>query len=211
MRGHASKRFLRCFRRQQVANRMKSATCRRALICMWMILAVGCAPPSTHELASQFLAHRREFIDLRDMIEQDLPPYHGFSVGNDVIGQYWATYDLMRLQKRWRKSDPADDSPDPIDRSLNEVLARTGLTVDKYNKYLTLLQVVGASSVTIVTSGEPHRETVEFLVYRAGFAGSGCGASITWESDGAPRHASPGMEPNIASLESQWFALSRCS
>ena len=205
--------FLRCFSHQQVVRRMKSATCRRALICAWVCLAAGCAepPPSAHELASQFLTHRREFVDLRDMIEQDLPPHHEFSVGSDVIGEYWATFDLMRLQKRWRQSIPAAGSPDPVDRSLDEVLARTGLTVDKYNKYLTLLHMVGASRVEIVSSGEPHRETVAFLVYRAGFAGNGCGAFITWESDGAPRHASPGLEPDITSLESQWFALSRCS
>jgi hypothetical protein len=201
-----------CFSQQLVLRRAKSAMCRRALICAWVCLSAGCAkPPSAHELTSQFVEHRREFVELRDMIEQDLPPHHRLSVGSDVIGDYWATFDLMRLQNRWRQSIPADSSSDPADRSLDEVLVRSGLTGDRYNKYLTLLHKVGASRVDIVTSGEPHRETVAFLVYRAGFAGNGCGAFITWESDGTPRHASPGLEPDITSLEPQWFASSRCS
>jgi hypothetical protein len=192
---------------------MTRTTRRSALICAWAWLVAGCGgpPPSAHELASQFLTHRREFVELRDMIKQDLPPHITLSVGTNVIGEYWESFDLMRLKKPWRQSIPVEGSQDSADRSLNEVLTRTGLTVDKYNKYLSLLHIVGASRVTIVSSREPDRETVAFLVYRAGFAGNGCGAFITWESDGAPRHASAGLEPDITSLEPQWFASSRCS
>jgi hypothetical protein len=171
----------------------------------------GTSLPTANALRAQFASHKIEFVQLRDMILQDSTSRSHFLIGAKEIGDYWETGSLGSKLTRWKMSNPNINGFDPLGRSLDEVLAREGISADRYKTYTTLLHGIGAIRVEVFTEPKSSKQTVTFLVYRDGFAGNGCGASIDWESDDIVRTAVPGMESTISHVEPQWFTLSRCS
>ena len=168
--------------------------------------ATGCGthPPSSSALKTQFREHRSDFVALRDMISQDREGRKYFTVGTDLIGEYW------RSDSEWAMDGAIHGVRDTSNRSLGEVLKRVGLTSNRYKVYLEHLHDANATRVTaFADQGQP--DEVEFLVYASGIAPAGCLTRIYYRVDGAPEAPEWARWSQQTRLGAGWYALSTCN
>src|SRR5690348_2065381 len=168
--------------------------------------AAGCGtqPPSPAALKHQFERHQAEFTRLRDMITQDRHDRSYFTVGTDLIGDYWDG------RNEWSMDGATDGPRDPSPRSLQEVLKRVGLSSTRYTTYLHNLQAAGATRVTaLAVHGEP--DEVDFLIFASGIVPAGCSAEIYFRTNGPPEVPKWARWSQSTTLGKSWYALSTCN
>ncbi len=87
------------------------------------------------------------------------------------------------------------------------VLEESGLTQDRYNRYMSVLSAFGAERVTFVRlSGAPPR--TELLLYRSGMVFSGCVMDLTNER--LVPDAGQGENGQVTALADGWFVRYAC-
>jgi len=175
-------------------------------ILSFALAAAGCGtqPPSPAALKQQFEAHRTEFVRLRDTITQDRHSRSYFTVGTDLIGDYW------RDRNEWSMDGAADGPRDPSPRSLQEVLKRVGMSPARYAKYLRSLHAAGATRVTALAAhGEP--DEVDFLIFASGIVPAGCSTEIYFRTNGPRDVPEWARWSQSTTLGKNWYALSTCN
>lgn len=168
--------------------------------------AAGCGmhPPSPAALKHQFEAHQAEFTRLRDMITQDRHGRSYFTVGTDLIGDYW------NYRNEWSMDGATDGPRDPSPRSLQEVLRRVGLSSKRYTVYLHNLHAAGATRVTALAAHHMPDE-VDFLVFTSGIVPAGCSTRIYFRTSGPPEVPEWARWSQGTTLGKNWYALSTCN
>lgn len=140
-----------------VINRAHFAVLARSLgLCFILALGgTGCgrsSPTPDSEIRASFFAHSADFLALKDMIgeEKDL-----LLIGDDSVGDY------CLMKGVWRRPPSAEEFDEAA------MLARAGLSRERYAKYLELLKRIGAYRVTKEIGQRPKGE-VAIHLFRAG-------------------------------------------
>jgi hypothetical protein len=175
------------------------------LLCALAQVMAACSPNPRPlaEIRAQFDLNRDVYSELRGMICDDIASRREFTVGFDLIGDYWKHNDL------WEMDGAVQGVRDPEPRKLVEVLQRVGITTERYQRYRVLLEKAGAERASAL-SKESGGE-VSFLIDRSGFAVHGCSTEIFWRTAGAPEVPSWAKSHESASFDKDWFLLSVCS
>ena len=151
--------------------------------------------PTNQELTARFQEHKSEFILLRDMIleEEEL-----LSVGSDNVGDFW-----------FDRGEWTTHKPPYKNYSKQEMLEAVGLSEERYNEYLNLLDKVGAYRVSKQDTQSSNKE-VYFGIYRSGIVPSGRTKGVVYSPIGRKEDSST-CESELSSgvcflrIEDEWY------
>jgi hypothetical protein len=123
------------------------------------------------EIKKGFAENKSSFQELREMIRVDTDPETCQAVGTDNIGDFWE-YD-----GRWSSNQDYSRKV-----SLEVVLNKVGISIERYNRYLELLDIVGSERVEYCSKSPSW---TRIMVHRSGIAVSGCLTTMNINGDGS--------------------------
>lgn len=104
---------------------------QRSIFVLVLLLFMSCSSmPSDSQVKALFTAHEAEFIQLRDMLLSE-PIIK--SIGEDEVG------DFSLFEGKWRKSG--------MECTFEDMLRETGLSVARYQHYISLLQSIKTAKI----------------------------------------------------------------
>lgn len=136
-----------------------------ASLCLASILLTGCSQTlNDKDLTDKFVQNESFFVQLRDLIQEG---EYLTSVGYDNVGDFWLA------GKEWINHQP------PYDRyTQQEMLNLVGLSAERYEQYLNLLDLIGGYRV----SKEPSEGRIVIHISKSGRASSGTALNIVYYS-----------------------------
>lgn len=170
---------------------------------VFLVLSVflqGCGKPvNIEEIKEGFAKNIGSFEQLNLMIKEDTKAETCFAVGTDHIGDFW------EHENKWNTNQNYDRKV-----SLEVVLREVGISIDRYNKYLALLKIVGSERVEHC-SDIPNWTRI--MVYRSGLAVSGCLTTVNIKGDGSVPESDikPSYSSEISPLGKGWYLNHDCT
>jgi hypothetical protein len=122
-------------------------------------------PPSDDDLRSMFQLHPAQFRRLKDMMLEE--PALSF-VGGDMVGEFCLWHG------KWTNHKP----PYTL-HTQSEMMQMVGISAERYQEYLDLLDAVGAYRVS-KGLGQNHKGEVALHIYRYGIVSSGVCKNVVY-------------------------------
>jgi hypothetical protein len=156
------------------------------VVLLWLLLSRQTVPKDG-QLREHFTAHKATFVKMRDMIVAESVLV---GVGPDELtGRIPPNPNYTSLTKGYSREDGQWSPRGSDDRgrvvSEAEVLAAVGLPSDRYQEYLKLLGIAGATSIIWLPWQESQE--VRVTIASAGLVPSGQTKSIDYFPNGIPR------------------------
>ncbi|KAF0237227.1 MAG: hypothetical protein FD167_4480 [bacterium] len=117
----------------------------RLIILLAAILLISCSTslPKDEELKAGFYAQEANFVELKNMIAKlNIPSeqedFKTTTVGIDKVGDFWL------ISGEWRCNEDSEDKK----YTQAEMLKIVGLSIETYQKYLSLLKLINAERIS---------------------------------------------------------------
>ncbi len=165
-----------------------------------VIFLTACGNQADLERIKKRFSEKRDSYDrIYSMIQEESFASHCFAVGTDHIGDYWGH------NGKWNTNQNYEHKI-----SLEKVLNEVGLTKERYESYLYLLEEIGSERIEYC----PNQPSwVRIMAHRSGLAVSGCLTTINLNGDGSipDTEIKPSYSSEITPLGDGWYLNHDCS